>query len=123
MTRTKSLETNLVLIVALIIFWIVYKIDLLLFIALGLGAISLGLPIISKYIAIGWFRLGKLMGKVVSPILLAIIFYCFLTPLALFFRIFNKDEKFKKQKDVTQTSTSWTERKHDFQGDDLVNLW
>lgn len=40
----------------------------------------------------GWFLLGKAMGMVVSPIVLGIIFFGLLTPVALFSRLIGRDE-------------------------------
>lgn len=39
-----------------------------------------------------WFLLGKAMGSVVSPIVLGIIFFGLLTPVALISRLFGRDE-------------------------------
>ncbi len=37
-----------------------------------------------------WFRLGLLLGKIISPIVLGIIYYLWITPFALVLRLFNK---------------------------------
>lgn len=39
-----------------------------------------------------WFLLGHALGKVVSPIVLGIIFFGLLTPIALISRLFGRDE-------------------------------
>src|SRR5689334_15400134 len=39
-----------------------------------------------------WFHLGEALGKVVSPIVLGVIFYGILTPISLVTRIFGRDE-------------------------------
>ena len=41
---------------------------------------------------VAWFKLGLLMGKVVSPIVLGIIFFVILTPVAIAGRLFGRDE-------------------------------
>ncbi len=38
-----------------------------------------------------WLRLGLLLQKIVSPIILALLFYGIFTPAAFFYRIFGKD--------------------------------
>jgi len=40
----------------------------------------------------GWMMLGKAIGRVVSPIVLAILFFGLLTPMALLMRAFGRDE-------------------------------
>ena len=45
-----------------------------------------------------WFYLGLLLGKIVSPIVLALIFFVLITPVSLVTRLFGRDElKIKKR--------------------------
>ena len=39
----------------------------------------------------GWFALGMLLHKITNPLLLGLIFFGAITPLALFFRITGRD--------------------------------
>ena len=55
-----------------------------------------------------WFRFGILLNKLISPIILGIIFYFMITPIALLTKIFGRDELRLKRK---QTKTYWIERK------------
>jgi len=52
--------------------------------------------IIAQY----WLKLSKLLGEINSKILLSIVFFIILTPVAFLYRIFNKgdSEHFKKNK-------------------------
>jgi hypothetical protein len=38
-----------------------------------------------------WFKLGLLLGKIVSPIIMGIIFFLVLTPIGLIMRLLGKD--------------------------------
>jgi hypothetical protein len=38
-----------------------------------------------------WTKLGLLMGRIVSPVITAVLFYAVVTPTALLFRILGKD--------------------------------
>jgi hypothetical protein len=38
-----------------------------------------------------WYRLGKLLAMVVNPIVLGVIFFLLLTPLAMLLRVFGRD--------------------------------
>lgn len=45
-----------------------------------------------------WFALGLLLGKIVSPIVLGVIFFLLITPVAFITRVFGRDElKLKKR--------------------------
>ena len=55
-----------------------------------------------------WFKFGLLLGKVVSPLIMGIIFFLVVTPIALIMKIIGKDLlnlKFNKDK------TYWIEKK------------
>ncbi len=53
-----------------------------------------------------WFMLGLTLGKVVSPIVLGIIFFGLITPIALMARLLGRDElKLKRPK----TNSYWAE--------------
>lgn len=39
-----------------------------------------------------WMKLGDLMGKIVSPLVLGVIFFMLITPVALIGRLFDRDE-------------------------------
>jgi len=38
-----------------------------------------------------WFKFGLILGKVVSPIVMGIVFFVVVTPIAIFMRILGKD--------------------------------
>ena len=47
-----------------------------------------------------WFKFGLLLGKIISPIIMGIIFFLVVTPIAIIMRLFKKDLlnlKFKKK--------------------------
>ena len=54
-----------------------------------------------------WYRLGILLGKIVSPITLGIIFFLLITPVSLVTRLFGKDELKMKKRHV---KSYWTDR-------------
>ena len=38
-----------------------------------------------------WFKFGILLGQIISPIVMGIVFFVVVTPIALFMKILNKD--------------------------------
>jgi cytochrome c oxidase subunit IV len=38
-----------------------------------------------------WFRFGLLLGKIISPIIMGVIFFLVVTPIGLLMRLFGKD--------------------------------
>ena len=58
-----------------------------------------------------WIKIGELLGKIIAPIVMAIIYFFILTPVSLIVRLFGKDLlslKFSKQ-----IKTYWIKRKKD----------
>jgi hypothetical protein len=54
-----------------------------------------------------WYGLGLLLGKIVSPIVLGIIFFILITPISLITRLFGRDELKIKKRSV---DTYWVDR-------------
>ena len=58
-----------------------------------------------------WIKFGELLGKIIAPIVMAIIYFFILTPISLTVRLFGKDLlglKFSKK-----LKTYWIKRKKD----------
>jgi hypothetical protein len=61
-----------------------------------------------KPLNVGWIKLGESLGKIVAPVVMALIYFFILTPLSLIIRIFGKDLlKIKFSKD----NSYWIKRK------------
>lgn len=63
---------------------------------LGAGVLAAGLAAVAPGVLAplnrAWFRLGGLMAAIVNPIVLGLIFFGLLTPVALVGRLFGRDE-------------------------------
>lgn len=58
-----------------------------------------------------WIKFGEILGIIIAPIVMALVYFIFLTPISLIVRIFGKDLlglKFLKNK-----NTYWIKRKKD----------
>ena len=58
-----------------------------------------------------WIKFGEILGKIVAPIVMAVIYFVILTPISLLVRIFGKDLLDIKFKD--NLKTYWIKRKKD----------
>ena len=56
------------------------------------GLVAIASPFLLTPFNKAWMRLGELMGKVVSPFVLGVIFFALITPIALITRFFSRDE-------------------------------
>tara|TARA_B100001248_G_C27066974_1_gene312144 strand:+ start:43 stop:423 length:381 start_codon:yes stop_codon:yes gene_type:complete len=58
---------------------------------------------------IAWIKLGEILGKIIAPIVMALVYFVILTPVSLIVRLFGKDLlglKFLQNKE-----TYWIKRK------------
>ena len=39
----------------------------------------------------GWIKLGEILGRIIAPIVMAIVYFLILTPISLLVRLFGKD--------------------------------
>tara|TARA_B100001121_G_scaffold122630_1_gene107494 strand:+ start:89 stop:469 length:381 start_codon:yes stop_codon:yes gene_type:complete len=56
-----------------------------------------------------WIKLGEILGIIIAPIVMALVYFAILTPVSIIVRVFGKDLlglKFLKEKD-----TYWIKRK------------
>lgn len=102
MARKTILETLAVLALVALVFhlwlghaWLIYLATALLILALVPNPLA---TLITK----GWLKFSELLGAVMSRVVMALIFFLFLTPLALFYRLFNRAaaDHFLKKRDT-----------------------
>lgn len=83
-------------------------------ILIGISAIFLTLGVFNSKILTpfnkSWIKLGELLGKIIAPIIMGVIYFFILTPISLLVRLFGKDLlNLKKNKDQTY----WIKRDKD----------
>jgi hypothetical protein len=60
-------------------------------VAAGFGLVALVKPTLLAGLNRLWIEFGVLLGKIVSPIALGVLFFCVLTPIGLMIRLTGKD--------------------------------
>jgi len=113
-------ETCLVIMSGLIVFWFVYEIKILLNIALAIGLIGAFIPFLAKWINWAWYKLADVLGFVMSRVMLSIVFFIFLFPIALLAKAFSKKDSLQLKK---RDGSYWTEREHEYEKKDLEQVW
>ena len=112
-------QTILTIVIGLILFYLITDIQFLIHLSFILGAIGLFSTYLSKVVDYLWIKLAWVLSLIVPNILLSIIFYLILFPIALISKIFHKDTlKIKKQK-----ASIYKEINKTFVLEDLKNPW
>ena len=63
-------------------------------------------------------NLGKLLGKIVSPVVLGMIFFLMITPIGLLMKMFKRDELRLK---LTDKNTNWKIKTESLDADSFKN--
>jgi hypothetical protein len=113
-------KTILVIVTGLLALSVFFEVKLLAIAALTLGLVAVFIPLAARVIEWLWMKLALMLGWTNSKILLGIIYFGFLMPLAMVSRLFTKDPLSIKARD---TSTLFVERNHSYKKDDLTNIW
>lgn len=91
----------------------------LLYVSLAVGLCGMFSDFLSTKISGAWYKLAEVLGMIVPKILLSVVFYLFLFPLALLSRIGSKDPmKLKKG-----YSSYYTDRTTKFRKEDFEKTW
>ena len=121
MNKIENVKALLVMVTGFLVLYFIFDADWLLYIATGVGVVSLVIPIAGEYITKGWFKLAEGLGWINSKILLSIIFFVFLFPFALIARLFGKSDLKLRRQEASQSV--FENRNHKYTADDLENIW
>lgn len=113
-------KTILVLVLASVLAYFIWANALFLWSGLGIGTLSLLIPASARWIHIGWMKLAEVLGYINNRILLGLIFFLLLTPIALLRRLFHKDPM---QLQRPKGGSLFHERNHQFEAKDLEHPW
>lgn len=119
MERLKVVEAILTIAAALLIFYFILEVEVLIPIALGLMLVGLIFKWLSSKLIWLWFKMSEGMGYVMSRVILSIVFFLFLFPIAMLSRLFRKDLlKLRKSGE-----SNYTVRNYTYTPSDLENPW
>jgi flagellar biosynthesis protein FlhB len=123
-TRAKELETILTLCVALVVLFFLTKKQHAYYLTLSviLGVTGLSSTFLTSKISWAWLKMGELMGAVTGKIILSIVFFGFLFPVALVSRVFSNNRK-SLQLEKSKGNSYYFTRNHKFEAKDLKNVW
>ncbi|HNW45406.1 MAG TPA: SxtJ family membrane protein [Elusimicrobiales bacterium] len=89
MQRTETLKTLNVLALAALVLYPFFQKPALLYLCAFFLAIALTDNPLARLTAGAWLKFGDILGGFSSRLILGLVFYLLLTPLAFFYRLFN----------------------------------
>ncbi|MEO1021743.1 MAG: hypothetical protein AAFW89_04315 [Bacteroidota bacterium] len=118
-TDPETPKTQLVIVTGFLVIAAIFQVEWPAYVALAIGALSVIVKPAGDGIVWVWFKFAELWGGVVNRVLLGLIYYLFITPIALLFRLFGNDPL---QLDKSKGSVfEW--REHQYKKEDLENPW
>ncbi|MEZ5043079.1 MAG: SxtJ family membrane protein [Saprospiraceae bacterium] len=113
-------ETIAALVTLSIVIYLIFDLKNILYIGLSLGLMTLFIRPLAIFVHKGWSYLAKWLNYITSRVLLSIVFFLVLTPIAIIYRLMGKDSL--KKKEIGQESY-FTERNHQFTAEDFKKTW
>ena len=120
MKKQNNKEIILTIVVGLLVFFYFLKLQWLFNVALILGILGVFSDFVAEKVSWVWLKIAEILGRINSTILLSLIFFVFLTPLALLMKIFKKSDSLKLKK---LSGSAYDERNHTYTAKDLENTW
>jgi hypothetical protein len=120
--RPKSKEVILVIVVGLLIVSRIFSIDNLVLVAIVIGLLGALSSFLSDKIAWLWFKVSDALGFIMSRLILTLIFFLILTPVALVSRLLRKKDLMRKKID-SNISSYFEIRNHEYKPRDLMDPW
>jgi hypothetical protein len=91
----------------------------LVWLALVINLIGAFLPKLAGYLSWAWYKLAEGMGFVMSKVILSLVFFIFLFPLAWLSKLFTRKDFLRKRDSVT----TYLDKNHTYSSDDLEKMW
>lgn len=118
--KDKHLGTMLVFVTVLVIIYLFTGNRYLLYAAVGTACIGLFIPWLSRKIHTVWMKFAEMLGFVMNRVLLSVVFFIFLVPVAFLSRLFRKPPMGAHR---GQLSSYYTERNFTYTRKSLEDLW
>lgn len=120
MSAADKAKAQLVIVTGLLVLYFIFKKAWLLYAAAAVGVLSMLIPAVGDLIVRGWFKLAEVLGNINGKIILSIVFFVFLYPIAVLYRMRAKNPLAIRR---SRTGSFYTERNHTYTKKDLEQTW
>lgn len=122
MSEADKAKAQLVIVTGLVVIHFIFNFQhpYLLYAAAAIGIVSIAIPVVGDLIVKGWYKLAEILGAINGRILLSLIFFVILFPIALLSRIGKKNPLSLKKENQP---SAFTERNHRYTAKDLDQIW
>src|SRR4030042_1126707 len=89
----KTYQSILAIAMGFLVIFILTRRNVFLWISMGVGVCALLSKWLADRLAWGWMRLASGLGFVMSKVMLSLVYYVFLVPIALLSRLFRRTDE------------------------------
>jgi len=119
-TPLDRVKAQLVIVTGLLVLYFITDSIYFLYGAAAVGVLSLAIPAVGNGIVWLWFKIAEVLGRINGAIILSVLFFVFLLPIAFLYRLTKTNLLSLKR---TQGGSVYHERNHLFKKEDLENTW
>ncbi|HEV7382010.1 MAG TPA: SxtJ family membrane protein [Dyadobacter sp.] len=120
MNEADKIKAQLVIVTGLVVLYFIFKSEYFLIAAGIVGVISIAIPVAGDLIVKGWYKLAEILGAINGRILLSVVFFVILFPVALLSRLGKKNPLALKRESAKSV---FVERNHKYTSKDLEQVW
>jgi len=112
-------ETLLVIVLGFLVLFLILDRQWMFYTALATGLAGMLSLRLNRWIHMAWFFLGEKMGFVIGKVVLSLVFFLVLVPVAWLSRLFRKDPLKLK----ARHQSTYHLRDHLYKAEDFENMW
>lgn len=120
MSQLERVKAQLVIVTGLVVLYFIFKSVYWLYAAAAVGLLSLFIPAVGNGIVWLWFKLAEVLGAINGKIILTVVFWVFLLPIALLYRLSAKNPLSIRR---SKEASLYHERNHLYTKEDLEQTW
>lgn len=120
MSESDKIKAQLVIVTGLVVLYFIFESQYFLIAAAVVGVLSIFIPVAGDLIVKGWYKLAEVLGAINGKILLSVVFFVILFPVAIFAKLGKKNPLGLKREDGDSV---FVDRNHKYSSKDLENVW
>ena len=112
-------KVQLIIVSGLLVLAWLFSLPLLAYVAAAIGLFSLIIPPVGYGLVWGWYKIAEVLGFINARVILSLLYYIMVTPMALLFRLTGNDPMLLSKPENSTFKT----RNHTYSAIDLKNPW
>ncbi|KAA0992728.1 SxtJ family membrane protein [Dyadobacter aurulentus] len=120
MSESDKAKAQLVIVTGLVVLYFIFKSQYFLIAAAIVGVLSIAIPAAGNLIVKGWYKIAEVLGFINGRILLSLVFFVILFPVAAIAKLGRKNPLSLKR---GVKGSVFVERNHKYSSKDLEQVW